>query len=38
MAKKNIADKYWIYGEDAELAAHLTSCLTRMICPLYSEQ
>lgn len=21
MAKKNIADKYWIYGEDAELAA-----------------
>ena len=25
MAKKNIADKYWIYGEDAELAARLTS-------------
>ena len=23
MAKKNIADKYWIYGEDAELAAQM---------------
>ena len=23
MAKKNIADKYWIYGEDADLAARL---------------
>ena len=31
MAKKNIADKYWIYGEDAELAARLTSYLTRVV-------
>lgn len=31
MAKKNIADKYGIYGEDAELAARLTSYLTRVV-------
>ena len=31
MAKKKIADKYWIYGADAELAARLTSYLTRVV-------
>lgn len=31
MAKKNNATKYWIYGEDAELAARLTSYLTKVM-------
>ena len=26
-----IRDRYWIYGEDAELAARLTSYLTRVV-------
>ena len=31
MAKKNNANKYWIYGEDAELAARFTKYLTRVL-------
>ena len=34
MAKKNIADKYWIYGEDANSCQKLISALCRSK-PLY---
>ena len=31
MAKKNNANKYWIYGEDAALAARFTKYLTKAL-------
>ena len=31
MAKKNNANKYWIYGEDAALAARFTKYLTKVL-------
>ena len=31
MAHKKEGNKYWIYGEDAELAARLTSYLTKVV-------
>lgn len=36
MAKKNNANKYWIYGEDAALAAQFTAYLAKVLkkpCP-----
>lgn len=31
MSRKNDANKYWIYGEDAALAAQFTAYLTKML-------
>lgn len=31
MAKKNNANKYWIYGEDAALAAQFTAYLAKVL-------
>ena len=31
MSRKNDANKYWIYGEDAALAARFTKYLTKVL-------